>query len=402
MTDVETKSRGILSGTRIHALVLTRDRPETLRRCVATALSSLGAQDMLTIVDDSGSTAYSANSALLATPLNARLPTQVHLSTGRAREIIERSLDAPALLWLAKMAPRDIAPLRNLSLLLSVVVPADMTILIDDDIHGFDLVATYHRTITLATTSCGVIVGADIGGINEQDTITRLADAINRIDKEPSISFSESIRDLFHVHAFSGAGERNDSRYVSAGYLAFRLLPEQLFAFPPGYNEDWLWCLLHAANAQVRIVHSGDSVIHDPPSVLKPTRDDLRFELIGDLVFQCLEERDTCNDLNPEASLRGLASQLPRPAFMPAARALELLAMARSSSQTGGDPSVLEEYGLAIMADMLRTEELNMDGTRVVADWCSDAIAKHKSVADTMCNQAAISAIRTLLLEGRI
>lgn len=34
---------------RIHAIVLTRDRPETLRRCLATALLSLGTEDVITI-----------------------------------------------------------------------------------------------------------------------------------------------------------------------------------------------------------------------------------------------------------------------------------------------------------------------------------------------------------------
>lgn len=402
MNDVKTNSRSILAGTRIHAIVLTRDRPDTLQRCVTTALSSLGPQDLLTIIDDSSPSALTANCTLLATYPNTSLPTRVHISAERARKIIAHSLDASARLWLSKTAPRDIAPLRNLSLLLASVVPADMTILIDDDIHGFDLVDTYHRVIRLAKDIGGVIAGADIGGINEQDTITRLWDAINRIDKQRSSGGSEAIRGLFHVPACPGTDDTNDLKYVSAGYLAFRLLPEQLFAFPPGYNEDWLWCLLHGTSADVRIVHSGDSVIHDPPSVLRPARGDLSFELIGDLVFQCLEERDTLNDLNAEASLRGLSNQLPRPAFMPAARAMELLEKAQSSSQTGGDLSVLEEYGLATLSEMLRRDELSMDGARVLGNWCDDAIAKHQSVAGTMCNEAAICSVRTLLQEGRL
>jgi hypothetical protein len=39
--------------TRIHAIILTRERSESLKRCIATALSTLRACDTLTVVDDS-------------------------------------------------------------------------------------------------------------------------------------------------------------------------------------------------------------------------------------------------------------------------------------------------------------------------------------------------------------
>lgn len=158
-------------GTRIHAIVLTQNRPGTLQRCIATALSTLGPQDRLTILDDSHPTVSPANAALLAATRTMSAPACVHLLMSRVREVIARSVSASALLWLSKTAPRDIAPLRNLSLLLSVAVPAEMTVLIDDDICGFDLSATHLRINALDHIGQGVIAGADIGGINEQDTI---------------------------------------------------------------------------------------------------------------------------------------------------------------------------------------------------------------------------------------
>ena len=186
-------------GTRIHAIILTQDRPETLRRCIGTALPSLGAQDTLTILDDSLSPVSPANAALLSMSLDVLGPTRIHLSIQRAREIIRRSVSRSALFWLSKTAPRDIAPLRNLSLLLSTAVPAETTILIDDDIRGFDVVATHQRISALAQGTWGVIAGAEIGGINEKDTITRLTDALEVLAKLPPGAATESAQDLFHV-----------------------------------------------------------------------------------------------------------------------------------------------------------------------------------------------------------
>jgi len=389
-------------GTRIHAIVLTRDRPETLRRCIATAFSSLGPQDKLTVLDDSLPAAYAANAVLFAMTPSASAPTRVHLSVSRAREVIAGSISAQSLLWLSKTAPRDIAPLRNLSLLLSAAVPAETTVLIDDDIHGFDLDATHQRLRTIVQANQGVIAGADIGGSNEQDTITRLIDAIDMLERLPPDLKAESGRDLFHVPVALHSVIGSLCRYVSAGYLAFQLPPERLLAFPPGYNEDWLWCLLYGGDAHVRILRLGEAVVHEPPTVRRPTREDFLFELVGELVFDCLDEQRAEKDLDPEAALTGLLERLPSPASMPSARALELTEKARSSSQNGGSLSVLEEYGLAVLADMLRAGELFMDGSRVLTDWCGDAIAKQRSVAATLRDEGAMPALKALLREGSL
>src|SRR5215210_7936789 len=130
MTDVAAEGNVNLAATRIHAIVLTRDRPETLRRCIVTALASLGPEDMLTILDDSVPTLSPVNAALLAANPSVSSPTRVYLSTLRAQELLTRAVSRPDLIWLSRTATRDIAPLRNLSLLLSVVVPAEITIFI--------------------------------------------------------------------------------------------------------------------------------------------------------------------------------------------------------------------------------------------------------------------------------
>lgn len=389
-------------GTRIHAIVLTQNRPETLRRCIATALSSLGPQDTLTILDDSFPTVSPANAELLTATPNSSAPTRVHLPISRAREVIAQSVSASDLPWLAKTGPRDIAPQRNLSLLLSAAVPAETIVLIDDDIYGFDLAATHHRTNELAQASRGVIVGADIGGTNETDTITRLTGAIEKLEKMPTIAKAESVSDLFQAPSSCPSRFGSVFRYVSAGYLAFRLPPDRLFAFPPGYNEDWLWCRLHGGDANVRILRSGETVVHDPPSVRRSTREDILFELLGELVFDCLEEQDGGNYLDPEAALRDLSERLPSPTSMPAARALELIEKARVSSQNVCSLTVLEEYGLAVLADMLRAGELEMDGKQTLTGWCGDAITKQKALAATLRDEGAMLALLSLMREGRL
>jgi hypothetical protein len=52
--------------TRVHAVILTRDRPGTLGRCVDTALSNLGSSDALTVLDDSCATVTYTNAMALA------------------------------------------------------------------------------------------------------------------------------------------------------------------------------------------------------------------------------------------------------------------------------------------------------------------------------------------------
>jgi len=369
---------------------------------VSTALSSLGAQDMLTILDDSLATFCSANAGLLHMTPNVSPPTRVHLTMSCAQEVIVGSPSILALGWLSKTASRDIAPLRNISLLLSAAVPAETTILIDDDIHSFDLVATHHRISALDRTRHGVIVGADICGIDERDSVTRLTGAIDILEKLPLGAKAEFDKDLFYVPVSPYSGIERASRYVSGGYLAFRLPFERLFAFPPGYNEDWLWCLLHGRDVEVQILLSGEAVIHDPPSVLIPNREDFFFELVGDIVFKCLEELHGGMNLDPEAILTDLSRQIPIAATVPADRALMVLEKAQTLSQNGGHLSALGEYGLTILADMLRAGELNIDRSRVLIDWCDDAVAKQKSFAATLHNQNTISTLRAVLQEKRI
>ena len=169
---------GHYGSTRIHAVILTRDRSEALERCVTTALSKLSADDTLTVLDDSCSTISRTNAAVLSQAARHSITQLTHVRTGKLHEAIARATGGPRALWQFKIAPRDIAPLRNLSLLVSGAVNAHTTVLVDDDISAFNLDDTHRMLDTFDHGAGGLVAGAEIGGMTEQDTVTRLSDAM--------------------------------------------------------------------------------------------------------------------------------------------------------------------------------------------------------------------------------
>jgi hypothetical protein len=269
--------------------------------------------------------------------------------------------------------------------------PAETTILIDDDICGFDLSATHERVAFLARSGDAAIVGAQIGGLSEQDTVTRMDEALSRL-VQPFVNLTD-LKSLFRVNGRT-ATSTDDCKYVSAGYLAFRLALEQIFAFPPGYNEDWLWCLLQSRNPKVRIEESSLRVLHDPPFVLKPTHADLRFELLGDFILECLQLHKTVADSSIEFNLNHLSQQIPLPSFMPLARVSKLLDQIESRS-SNSHVRCLEEFGIGQMREMLESGELTIDGAAVLQMWCKDAVAKHQAFAATLSNEHTMSILRS-------
>jgi len=385
---------------RIHVIILTKDRPEELHRCIETVLSSFGPDDMLTILDDSLSPFPLKSSALAASKVER--DTLLHLSVARARDALVRLLPRAHSVWLSKTAPRDIAPQRNIALLLSIIVAAETTVLVDDDIVGFNLLRTHEHLAEYARSSPGIIAGADIAGISELEIITRFAGAITAIEKLPADTEIDSVCELFRAESCPASPAGSSARYVSGGYLAFRIPTDRRFAFPPGYNEDWLWCILHGRDDRVRVLRLGESVIHAPPSIRCSTREDALFELQGDIVFDCLEEHSRGKNLDPESALLRLSGEIPDGESMPFVRTSELLARARSLKKNHHLCNKIEECGLAVLADMLRQGELEMDGGRVLADWCFDAVAKHRSFAAALHDQTTTLTLKNMLYEGKL
>lgn len=391
--------------TRVHAVILTRDRPEALGRCVDTALSTLSANDALTVLDDSCETMSRANAAVLTEAARRSMAYLTHLRSQQVHDAVARATGGPRALWQAKTAPRDIAPLRNLSLLISAAVDAQTTLLVDDDICGFDLEAT-HRMVNEFEGDRepgGVVVGAKISGTNELDTITKLLDAMRALETN-NHNTPLLAEELFRMPPGHDDHNTGGCRWVSGGYMAFRLPPVRLFAFPPGYNEDWLWCLLHGACEDTRVLRAGQSVVHDPPSLRRPTRDDLIFELAGCLVFDGLSARRYSRPVRPDAVLEDLAQHAPVPSDMPLVRAEEVVQQARKLSENGRGPALpeLEIHGLSALRGMLQSGELEMDGSMMLSAWSGDAVAKHRSFAATLGTGTALVALEAVWQGGRL
>lgn len=388
---------------RVHAVILTRDRTDVLARCIETALSTLGPSGALTILDDSSSPAVLVNAAILTEAARHSSAGITHIRAEELHDAIAGATNGRRALWQSKTAPRDIAPLRNLSLLISAAVDAHTTVLVDDDICGFDLMGTHEMLDAFGCGPEGVVAGAAIGGTTEQDTVTRLSDALCVLETKAH-NTATPIEELFRVPPDSDGRGGDGFGVPSAGYMAFRLPSARLFAFPPGYNEDWLWCLLHEADGETRVVRTNQAVAHEPPLLRRSTRGDILFELAGDLVLDCLAERRTGNRRGPEATLDELARREPDPSVMPLVRANELLEEACRLADNGHKRTLLELacYGLRTLEDMRRSGELEMDGGPMLRAWSSDAVAKHQSFAATLRTASAGFAVTASLRKGRL
>ena len=375
---------------RIHAIILTQDRTEVLERSVDTALMKLRRYDVLTVLDDSAARVATENANLLATVARKSPAMVSHLMPAQLYEAIVEVTGGSAQEWQSRTAPRDIAPLRNLALLLSAAVGARTTILIDDDICGFDLELTHERFDQLTTGSQGLIMGAEIGGQSEMDALTRLHESIRRLESR-QINCTASSYDMEDI----------DGGWVSAGYMAFNLHPTQLFAFPPGYNEDWLWCLLHSISGKARVVRSEQVVQHAPPEPRRATPSDILFELAGDLVFDCLCVHREAKKRTPLATLGALAQYTSSPEVLPTARIAEVMALAHQSTSDGPVRSCLNDSGLSAVEAILRSGELYMRERTILQDWCADAITKHTSYSSLPAHEAIQHAMAAMTLKGR-
>ncbi len=389
-----------VDSVRVHAVILTRDRPEVLERSVDTAVMKMTPCDVLTVLDDSSLGVVEENAAVLATVAHKSPAMVTHLIPARLYEEIADVTVESAPAWQSRTAPRDIAPLRNLALLLSTAVRARTTVLIDDDICGFDLEMTHKHLKQLTRGSQGVIVGVEIGGQSEMDTLTRLRDALRRV-KLRQVTDETPLDELFSITVGQDGVGDVDYGVVSAGYMAFNIHPTQVFAFPPGYNEDWLWCLMHNISGRVRVVRSEQLVQHAPPRVRRSTYNDVLFEIAGDLVWDCLTEYLSGDKRPPIAALCALACHTPSREVLPTARVGELLEVVRKSTLTARLHSYLNACGLRAVEAVMRSGELATNERMILTEWCKDAIAKHKSFSGLPANETVQRVIAKMTVEGR-
>ena len=163
-----------------------------------------------------------------------------------------------------------------------------------------------------------------------------------------------------------------------------------------------MWCILHGAGGKARLFRIDQTVVHEPPMLRKSNRDDILFELSGDLVLDRLVGRRVCRSNEPESVLEYVADGPPSPSVMPSVRAETVLNEARGLSAKGNKSALadLESYGLSVLRDMRRSGELEMDSNQNLRAWSADAAAKHRSFAKTLGAVTVRCALRTALKEG--
>jgi hypothetical protein len=248
-------------------------------------LKSIDRADALIVLDDSTKQYRLKNHAVLLDSLRGQMSV-AHLSVRDCINAFTKYLPASALVWSKRTAQRDIAPIRNVSLILSRCFQTEHILLVDDDITEFDVATTRSWMRGLLEEYGSVVAGAHIGGVDETDIISRLEGGIRRActcgkNNEKRISARES----FTVSPVS-AETVSRSEFVSGGYLSFKFASGEIEPFPPGYNEDWLWCLSLRSKAKASVFRIPQVVTHQPVKLRRPTENDIVFELRGDVAVQ--------------------------------------------------------------------------------------------------------------------
>ena len=70
--------------------------------------------------------------------------------------------------------------------------------------------------------------------------------------------------------------------------MAVKVPPGRLLAFPPGYNEDWNWCLLQSIVRGTEVLLDGRPSRHLPPELRDTGTDGIVWESMGDAMFYSL------------------------------------------------------------------------------------------------------------------
>lgn len=389
----------MLSGRRIHAIILTKNRPSTLKRCAQAALKSLGRDDLLTIIDDSSPEFVESNKAAVRSVGSSNMPLRIHVEFSRAKQLIAHNIHGKQSCWLDKTHERDISPHRNLSLLLSTYW-SSTNILIDDDIHDFDLQNMSNAIAKCVERNTDVIVGGHIGGTCELDATSRIMSFIDENHDRCSTSRVNEMRDLFCVRPSPTFGLRGNTDYVSGGYLGFKISQDKLLAFPPGYNEDWNWCLLQSKVHNIIIVNSDETVNHEPPNLRKPTPMDCEFELYGDLIFDSLFELCSESRLGINEFLGCFSSVYPRNENFPSSRIADLVD--KSMQVPNNCIPLLEEYGLSSLMQLQASGRMSANEQSVIRDWCYATQSNLNSFASILSNRIVKSELFVLMRQGTV
>ena len=354
----------------LHIIVLTKDRPQTLKRCLNSICNHN--VDRITIIDDSSSKYFKINFNLLegfcsCTELS-------HFSSKSLFDSLKIEFPIAALEWSEKRYERDIAPLRNLSLLFSLCETNKCTILIDDDIRCINLNLIIPELEKIVKKSKSFIAGVNIAGIDEYSTIERLELALYKLQHFNTIISPFEIKSLFQRSEPKLENHTINVKYVSGGFLAFFLAQniQDIVAYPPGYNEDWLWCMEIQRRGISKVIKLPHKVVHDPPFIRKVKVNDLKFELLGNLIFDLANETDFMKELYSEGLVNSLVNISK---FVPTSDFDNVIKLSHKLKNS----NILNNVGLYSLKKFYNQDFQYYDWIGEVNKWINEARRKQKS-----------------------
>ena len=351
--------------------------------------------DRVTILDDSSFADFMESRRLLSNISTSGIIS--HLWTERIFSDMEYWLPSGAIKWSKRRAKRDITPLRNLSLLISVSVSSALTLLIDDDINEFNLEQTRQHIMQLFKKHGSIIAGVHIVGTDERGVIERLDQVLKRLETFEGQLDKNNLKGFFQMPDIPFPQNPEPVHYVSGGYMAYSLPNDSVLAFPPGYNEDWLWCMEIGRRGIAKVFRLQQVLRHDPPFIREMTDEDVYFELLGDLIFDLVEESfkaeaETNTDIHNSTAL-SLANISH---YIPTDDIRVLIERSRSCANS----EALRKYGLGPLERLNGIERSTEDWIEEVCAWQIDAEQKKQSFQ--LAINAADNDIVKLINQGRM
>jgi len=226
--------------------------------------------------------------------------------------------------------------------------------------------------------------------------VSRLESFVDQQLREPTTT--STLEDLF-CSTGGGIAEDEYPDVASGGYLAFNIHPAKLCGFPPGYNEDWIWCKLQQELYGTRVAKM-DEVIHSPRTFRKPSMHDCKFELKGDLVFDTLCDFKPIGARNLDETLIKVSAQTPFYDSLPSTRIKKLLAKTKDVHES--HIQMLDEFGMRLLREMLCSKRLHDIETTHLATWARDACEKLNSFSCALASSKFKSKVFQLVCEENI
>ena len=310
--------------------VITKDRPEHLRRVLSELDTERSKKGPLIFVLDSSTTDSAEGDVLDG--LNQAVRARVVRLAGP--ELIR---DLSSLFPEAGNAigPRSapIAQCRNVVLLVAAGLGITEACFLDDDVTGFDKSEPYSKFLRgLPVLPRNRVTGVNIGGVDSRDHITSLTTAFYNLTRSKECHQELSRERLIAVNSDLSESPRSCQKekdklvdHVSGGFVCSSLDYNKTLPFPPVYNEFWIWCFLQSRIHQTSVRLSRSWISHQPPLTQAVMVDSIVDEQIGIFFYKLLRtlgQRLTTisNLLGPPMIPMGVNS------FSPYERVLKILA----------------------------------------------------------------------------